>query len=173
MNATFISVDGTGIDVRYNTGIRNRGHGSRTGPPNNQHVAFLEIVRGTAAPRSSFNCRNTLTQIMGSAVFRMAGMVAAYMTPVQLRINGNNLALAYPAVPCMGSMPASTQRTASLPSSSSATIRTATSMRASATTGKPNCGTWGPTPIRTTQLLQGKQRLGRMTGPTSFIWWTC
>ena len=42
MNATFISVDGTGMELRYNVGVRNRGHGTRNGPPNNQHVAFAE-----------------------------------------------------------------------------------------------------------------------------------
>ncbi|MCP4452659.1 MAG: lamin tail domain-containing protein, partial [Planctomycetes bacterium] len=40
MNATFISVLGTDIDLRYNVGIRNRGHGSRRHNPNNMRINF-------------------------------------------------------------------------------------------------------------------------------------
>jgi hypothetical protein len=40
MNCTFISVDGTSMEFCYNAGVRNRGHGTRTGPPNNYHVDF-------------------------------------------------------------------------------------------------------------------------------------
>ena len=43
MNGTFISVDESGTRVRYNVGIRNRGHGSRFGPPNNYRVNFATI----------------------------------------------------------------------------------------------------------------------------------
>ena len=38
MNGTLIRVDGTGIEARYNVGIRNRGGASRVGPPNNYRV---------------------------------------------------------------------------------------------------------------------------------------
>ena len=41
MNATFISVDGVDMKLRYNLGIRNRGHGTRNDPPNNYHVNFV------------------------------------------------------------------------------------------------------------------------------------
>ncbi|KKL19422.1 hypothetical protein LCGC14_2465620, partial [marine sediment metagenome] len=41
MNGSFFSADGTGVKVRYNVGIRNRGHGSRGGPPNNYRVNFV------------------------------------------------------------------------------------------------------------------------------------
>ena len=40
MNGTFISIDGTGTEVRYTMGFRNRGHGSRTARPNNIRVNF-------------------------------------------------------------------------------------------------------------------------------------
>ncbi len=92
MNGTFISIDGTGIELRYNVGIRNRGHGTRTGPPNNYHVNFPHSRPWKDVGAISFNCRYTHAQIIGSAVFRMAGLVAAETTPAQLRINGANLA---------------------------------------------------------------------------------
>ena len=40
MNGTFISTDGTGTDVRYTVGFRNRGHGSRNKQPNSYRVSF-------------------------------------------------------------------------------------------------------------------------------------
>jgi hypothetical protein len=94
MNATFISVDGTGMELRYNVGVRNRGHGTRNGPPNNQHVAFPSDRVWHSRSGLSFNVRNTPNQIMGSAIFRMAGIVAPQTVPVQLRVNGANLATA-------------------------------------------------------------------------------
>jgi hypothetical protein len=92
MNGTFISIDGTGAELCYDVGIRNRGHGTRTGPPNNQHVNFPHNRPWKDVSGISFNCRYTHAQIIGSAIFRMAGLVAAETVPVQLRINGANLA---------------------------------------------------------------------------------
>jgi len=40
MNTTFVNVDGVEVKVRYNAGVRNRGHGSRNDPPNNYRVNF-------------------------------------------------------------------------------------------------------------------------------------
>ena len=40
MNATFISTDGTGTELRYIGGVRNRGHGSRNKQPNKFRVNF-------------------------------------------------------------------------------------------------------------------------------------
>ncbi|MCU0915536.1 MAG: lamin tail domain-containing protein [Planctomycetes bacterium] len=92
MNATFISFDGTGMQVRYNVGIRNRGHGTRNGPPNNQHIVFVADRPWNDRSALNFNCRYTHLQIMGSTIFRMAGIAAPFTTPAQLRINGANLA---------------------------------------------------------------------------------
>jgi hypothetical protein len=92
MNGTFISIDGTGMEFRYNVGVRNRGHGTRNGPPNNYHVNFPHDRPWKDVGAVSFNCRYTHAQIIGSAIFRMAGLVAAETVPVQLRINGADLA---------------------------------------------------------------------------------
>jgi len=100
MNGTFISLDATGIGLHYTVGIRNRGHGTRNGPPNNYHVNFPHDRLWKGLTVIDFNCRYTHSQIMGSAVFQMAGFVAADMAPAQLRINGANLA--YPGTPMYG-----------------------------------------------------------------------
>ena len=92
MNGTFISIDGTGMEFRYNMGVRNRGHGTRNGPPNNYHVNFPHSRPWKDVSAINFNCRYTHAQIIGSAIFRMADLVAAETTPAQLRINGANLA---------------------------------------------------------------------------------
>ncbi|MCX5638203.1 MAG: lamin tail domain-containing protein, partial [Planctomycetota bacterium] len=92
MNGTFISIDGTSMEFCYNAGVRNRGHGTRTGPPNNYHVDFPNDRPWKDVGAISFNCRYTHAQIIGSAIFCMANIVAPDTTPVQLRINGANLA---------------------------------------------------------------------------------
>ena len=93
MNGTFIAVEGTGVELRYRVGIRNRGHGTRTGPPNNYHVSFLNSEPWKGLTGINFNCRYTHAQILGSAIFRLAGLAAAEAWPAQVRINGENLAV--------------------------------------------------------------------------------
>jgi hypothetical protein len=101
MNGTFISLDGTGTELRYRVGVRNRGHGTRNGPPNNYHVNFPHDQTWKDVGAINFNCRYTHVQILGSTLFAMAGMAAADTAPVQLRINGANLA--YAGSPMYGS----------------------------------------------------------------------
>ncbi|MEN6425681.1 MAG: lamin tail domain-containing protein [Phycisphaerales bacterium] len=92
MNCTFISIDGTGMALCYGSAVRNRGHGTRSGPPNNFHVGFPRggLWKGRGA--INFNCRYTHAQILGSAIFRMAGIAAADGAAAELRINGADLA---------------------------------------------------------------------------------
>ncbi len=92
MNGTFISIDGTGAECRYRAGIRNRGHGTRNGPPNNYHVNFPHDRPWKGVGAVNFNCRYTYAQVMGSAIFHMAGFAAPNATAAQVRINGADLA---------------------------------------------------------------------------------
>lgn len=92
MNATFIRVDGNAEDVRYNVGIRNRGGSSRIGPPNNYRINFAHDDRFESQTRLNFNSRFTHAQIIGSAIYRAAGMAAAEGRPAQVRVNGIDLA---------------------------------------------------------------------------------
>jgi hypothetical protein len=100
MNGTFISIGQAGVDLRYNVEIRNRGHGTRSGPPNNYHVHFPHDRRWQKTSAINFNCRYTHAQIMGCALFHGAGIAAPDAVPVQVRVNGENLA--YPASPMYG-----------------------------------------------------------------------
>ncbi|MCX5672978.1 MAG: CotH kinase family protein, partial [Planctomycetota bacterium] len=96
MNGTFISLDGTGIKTVYQVGIRNRGGGSRSGngTAQNYHVNFPHDTSWQDLGAISINFNYTDSQAMGSTVFQMAGLAAPDETPVQVRVNGANLALA-------------------------------------------------------------------------------
>jgi hypothetical protein len=94
MNGTFISIDGTGVEMSYRAGIRNRGHGTRTARPNNYHVNFTRDGLWKGLSAINFNSQYTHAQIIGSALFRLAGVAAAETAAAQVRINGVNLAYA-------------------------------------------------------------------------------
>jgi hypothetical protein len=95
MNGTFITLDGTGVKMVYQVGIRNRGGGSRTGngTAQNYHVAFPSDTSWHGIGAININFQNTASQALGSAAFQMAGLAAPDETPVQVRVNGANLAL--------------------------------------------------------------------------------
>ena len=97
MNGTFISADGTGITLRYRTGIRNRGAGSRTNSGgshrNNYRVNFPHDRPWKGVTALNIKNRYSYLQVLGTAVWRKAGLPAPEMTAIQLRINGQDLAL--------------------------------------------------------------------------------
>ncbi len=93
MNGTLIIQSGTGLDVRYQVGIRNRGHGSRTDPPNNYRVHLPKDRPWNDVWDINFNARTIQTQLIGSAIYQLAGLVAADATAAEVRINGQDLAL--------------------------------------------------------------------------------
>ncbi len=97
VNGTFISRDGVtsdagGEQIRFLCGIRNRGHGTRTFSPHNIHVSFGRD--GAWKDRSAINLNTSQvpSQQAGGAVYRWLGMPVAPSDPVQVRLNGANLA---------------------------------------------------------------------------------
>ena len=94
MNATFISVDGTGAELRYNVGVRNRGSASRTANPNNHRVNFLNDERWHDVTGINLNSRATEYQVIGSLLLQMAGFESADATSVRVRVNGADLSQA-------------------------------------------------------------------------------
>ncbi len=91
MNATFISVTGTGVEVRYNVGVRIRGSGSRgNNPPNNRiNIPADNPWHGVTA--LNINAVSIHAQIAGSALFQLAGLPAATAKAVRLFSNGVDL----------------------------------------------------------------------------------
>jgi len=95
MNGTFISLDGTGVTVRYRVGYRNRGGGTRSGSgtAQNYHVSFPNDTSWQGLSALAINYNNTASQAIGSTLFQVAGLAAPEETPVQVRVNGANLAV--------------------------------------------------------------------------------
>ncbi len=93
MNATFISTDGLGLKARYNVDVRNRGESSRRIPPNNYRVGFTHNDMFLGVSKINLNSKYTYLQLAGTLVFQMAGLPSIDAAAVQVRVNGENLAL--------------------------------------------------------------------------------
>jgi hypothetical protein len=94
MNGTFISVDQNGTQIRYNAGFRNRGHGSRLGPPNNYRVNFAHDRPWASVTAIDLNCRYIYLQLAASRLFQLAGLANPDAEAVKIRVNGPDLAVA-------------------------------------------------------------------------------
>ena len=102
MNATFISADGTDIKMRYNAGVRNRGHGSRSNRPNNMRITLAHDRPWKDVTAMNINARYPWVQNAGSAVFQQAGLATADARPVRVLINGTDLSLIAGSSPMYG-----------------------------------------------------------------------
>jgi hypothetical protein len=96
MNATWISADGvvsggTTTQLRYNVGVRNRGHGSRHSRPNNYHVNIPDDRSWKGLTGINLNSQYAFCQVVGSAVFRRLGVPMPESRPVQVRVNSTNI----------------------------------------------------------------------------------
>ena len=89
MNATFISVDGSGASVRYQTGVRNRGNRKRADPPMSYRVNFAGDRPWKDVTALNLNSKYPHLELMGSLLFQMAGLPAADVTVVRLKVNGD------------------------------------------------------------------------------------
>ena len=98
MNGTFVSFDGSDVDVRYNVGIRNRGKSSRDNPPNNYRVNFANDQIWNQARGINLNSKQPFAQVLGSVFFRAAGVITADATAVQVRVNGQDLSAGDPSM---------------------------------------------------------------------------
>ncbi|MBE0535750.1 MAG: lamin tail domain-containing protein [Phycisphaerae bacterium] len=92
MNATFISIDGLAMQMRYITGVRNRGNRSRHSPPMNYHINFRHDDPWNGITALNINSKYTFNQVMGSLMFRLTGTAAPETVAVKVRVNGQNLA---------------------------------------------------------------------------------
>ncbi len=86
-NATFITVDGTSTELRYSTGVRNRGHFSSTQQPQSFSVAIPNDWNWKGRTALNLNTQYTYLQLLGSAFMRRAGLTAAESRQVQMRVN--------------------------------------------------------------------------------------
>ena len=91
MNATFISVDGLDMKLRYNVGVRNRGQGTRRMPPMNYRIDFRHDQSWKSITELNFNTEYSYLQHLGSQIFRLAKLPAAKSAAIQVCVNGRNL----------------------------------------------------------------------------------
>ena len=90
MQGTFIHVDGTGVDIRFNVGLRNRGHGSRTGgPPSNEDVVFANDQPWNGQVDYIINRDHVYLQASGMSAFQLAGLVGYDATLEISKVNNN------------------------------------------------------------------------------------
>ncbi|MDB6152363.1 MAG: hypothetical protein JWL90_816 [Chthoniobacteraceae bacterium] len=93
-NATFLSLDGTGQDTNYLASVRNRGNGSRQGPPNNALFSFPTDALWKGRKDIALNCRYAHSQNLGALLMTRMGVAVQDTAAAQARFNGVNLALA-------------------------------------------------------------------------------
>ena len=91
-HATFVSEDGTGVKVRHNAAVRDRGFSSRSGTPVNYHVAFPSGDRWNGRKSMQLNSRYPFSQALGAAMFQLAGLSTTEAVPVEVFLNGHNTA---------------------------------------------------------------------------------
>ena len=92
MNATFISQQGGEVQLRYLVGFRLRGSTSRNAPVKNRRIHFRSDQTWKGRRAIILNAVNVPSQIIGSQLFRMAGVPAPAARPVRLLENGVNRA---------------------------------------------------------------------------------
>jgi len=96
MNGTWITSDGVVTDgvttqLRYNVGVRNRGHGSRQSNPNNYHINIPADRSWKNQTGINLNSQYAHSQLVGSAVFSRLEVPMADSRAVQVRVNSTNL----------------------------------------------------------------------------------
>lgn len=89
-NASFVSVDGTGTELRYRVGARNRGNGSRSKQPQGLNLMFPNDDPWKGVTQFNLNSQFTPWQVFGAALFAKAGLPAPQSRAVQFRWNGAN-----------------------------------------------------------------------------------
>src|SRR6185503_16039187 len=82
MNATLITTEGTGTEVRYNVGVRIRGAGSRTAAVPNYPVNIPRDRRWHGVSEINLNAQYGHAQVVGAALALNAGLVAADARPI-------------------------------------------------------------------------------------------
>jgi hypothetical protein len=79
----YVSRDGTGSKLRYRSGVRNRGNGSRSAQPQSLRNNFPDEDPWDDVTALNLNTQYTHTQLLGSVVYRKAGVTIAKSRAVQ------------------------------------------------------------------------------------------
>ncbi len=91
-HGTFVSIDANGTEEHHSTSFRRRGAGSRGAALPNYRASFASDSRWKGVTGINLNVQYTHAQVAGSVISALAGLQAEYQKPVQVRVNGVNLA---------------------------------------------------------------------------------
>jgi hypothetical protein len=97
-NATFITIDGTDVQVRHNCTTRRRGASSFGSSPPTMKFDIPRDRTWQGTSSLNLNSVNTYSQVLGSALSLKAGLPTAYAGAVQVRFNGINYSSAGPGM---------------------------------------------------------------------------
>lgn len=89
-NSSFVSNDGTGTEVRYRVGVRNRGNGSRSKQPQGLNLMFPNDDPWNGVTQFNLNTQYTPYQVFGAVLFARSGVPAPQSRAVQVRWNAVN-----------------------------------------------------------------------------------
>ncbi|MCX8155774.1 MAG: lamin tail domain-containing protein [Verrucomicrobiae bacterium] len=92
MNATLITWDAGGWELRHNVGVRIRGAGSRSRQVKNWRVNLPADRRWKGLTEINLNAQHIDLQLIGAVLSSLVELPAAQGYPVQVRLNGLNLA---------------------------------------------------------------------------------
>ena len=92
MNGTLITVDGTGWELRYLMGLRDRGAGTRNSVPANYEVEVPADRPWRGVGAFILNTQYTHAQLTGSVLARLSGLNSEAGRLVQVRVNNVNRA---------------------------------------------------------------------------------
>lgn len=95
-NMSFVTTDGIESLCTYNSGVRNRGAGTRTMWPMNYALRFPNDRPWKGQTALNFYARATHSYLAGCAISDLAGITAEKARVVQIRLNGINLATTTP-----------------------------------------------------------------------------
>lgn len=96
MNATMVTYDAGGWETRHNVGVRIRGAGSRSRPVKNWRVNIPSDRRWKGLTEINLNAQHIDVQLIGAVLSSLVELPAAQGYPVQVRLNGVNLARSLP-----------------------------------------------------------------------------
>jgi hypothetical protein len=94
MNSTFVTIDGTGAELRYRNGVRIRGAGTRGRNPPNLRVDIPTDRKWKDVSKINLNTQYTHAQVAGAAMSERSGLNTERTRAVQVRVNAVNLASA-------------------------------------------------------------------------------
>lgn len=90
VNGAFVSLTGTGDEVRYQIGVKRRGHGSRCSNPRNYRVNFVSADPFDGLYALNLNSRQVHLQHLGATLANKSGAAGPYTRAVRLRVNNSD-----------------------------------------------------------------------------------